>query len=261
MKRSLFFASIFGMMLVVFGLVLAGCDSPAGTNGTNESSKLAVKNLPSAGADVFVYKDSSIGAEQIGFDGYNNAEHKSPFNLSAGDNTPFTETGRFYVVVSSRSIEGIKYQDNVPFTNGSAELDWNTMIPLNNNGGNNNGNGGDNNGNNGGNNNGNEIAFDGVWTKAGQAGQADAQLSIAGNAWTFMNDYNEGYRGTFVRDAFTLEFTMTHADWGGGQWTPNASKARANYNFNGLNEMVITGFIPDEWGENWDYYLGGTWVR
>jgi hypothetical protein len=131
MKRYLSFAAILGM--AVFGLALSGCAADGGGGGAGDTGLLTVRNLPSAGANVTVYKNSAVPLDMAANDAINNPDHKSPFKLSKPDTTPFTETGVFYVRVIGRGQGqggGTRHADNVPFTNGSAELDWATMDLL-----------------------------------------------------------------------------------------------------------------------------------
>ena len=117
-----------GMLAIalVFGLALTACpiedkgdDPPANTEGI-----LTVNNLPEGLAAAVVFKNSST-TEMLATVMAPSSTGK--FELYNVSNSSFTQSGNFFVFISSMGAMQDRYKENVAFTKGSATIDWTTM--------------------------------------------------------------------------------------------------------------------------------------
>jgi hypothetical protein len=112
----------FGVIFVV-GLILAGCDNPA---GSNNNGILTINNCPSIATVIIC--DSNPPATTVELIQVISAAiavgegTKSPYALKNKDGSAFTRTGSFLVVVTANSNNYFK--GDVSFNNGSATLDF-----------------------------------------------------------------------------------------------------------------------------------------
>jgi hypothetical protein len=135
MKKDNIF--VFGVVtsVLVLGLVFVACATGTGTDGdVATSSQLTVTNLPSGNVAVFV--DVPIEWEPEG--SFTVAElstnsKSSPFSLiNKHDSVPFTGSGIYIVciIAGNEPNEQFRKKLDVTFTNGSAIINWNDMIPY-----------------------------------------------------------------------------------------------------------------------------------
>jgi uncharacterized lipoprotein YehR (DUF1307 family) len=122
---------------LVMGLVFVACDTGTGGGtgngpGGGTGSTLTINNCPSY-ARVAIYANNTpttllqlqqMATEQIAV----GMESISPFTLLNIEGTAFTRTGKYLVLVTG-SANSIYFKGDVSFNNGSATVEFNSMIP------------------------------------------------------------------------------------------------------------------------------------